>query len=483
MQKGKSYIRDSNDFIDKIKNINSIPGGALLVTADVVGLYPSIPHDLGLKALKEELEKRESKSIATDDLLKMAKFVLENNYFEFNGEVKQQISGTAIGTKFAPPYACIFMDQVENEFLETQERKPLVWFRYIDDIFFIWTHGRESLQTFIDDLNTFHPNLKFTHEFSEKSVTFLDLKVNLSNGSITTDLHIKPTEKHHYLHFSSSHPDHTKRSIIYSQALRISRICTFEKDFNRHATEMKSWFRNRGYPDWLINREMSKVKHNSNNKSRANKKVQGVPFVVTYHPLLKNFGQIIKKHLYLLYMNEEMKEIFTPSPMISLRGARKLSSYLVRAKLYPLERSVGSFKCNSPRCQVCHNVKETDRFSSSVSQETYKINHRFNCNDKCLIYLLTCKKCHKQYVGKTVDSFRFRWNNYKNNNRKFLREEACMQQHLFEHFSNDDHSDFLDEVEIIFIDKTDSKDPNKRERYWRHTLRTMAPEGLNIEDD
>ena len=162
----------------------------------MVGLYPNIPHDLGLKALREVLDKRESKPVSTDDLVRMAEFVLKNNYFEFNGDVKHQISGTAIGTKFAPPYACIFMDQVETEFLQTQQCKPLVWFRYIDDIFFIWTHGKEKLNKFLEDFNKFHPNLKFTHEFSEKNVTFLDLIVKLSNGNITTDLHIKPTDRH-----------------------------------------------------------------------------------------------------------------------------------------------------------------------------------------------------------------------------------------------------------------------------------------------
>ena len=79
-------------------------------------MYPSIPHDLGLKALEETLEKRESKQISTKDLIKLVKFLLQNFYFEFNGEVKQQISETIIGTKFAPPYACIFMDQVESDF-------------------------------------------------------------------------------------------------------------------------------------------------------------------------------------------------------------------------------------------------------------------------------------------------------------------------------------------------------------------------------
>ena len=112
-----------------------------------------------------------------------------------------------------------------------------------------------SLTKFLDDFNRFHHNLKFTYEFSEKSFTFLDLNVSLSNGSITTNLHIKATDRHLYLHFSSANPDHTKRSIAYSQALRISRVCSFE-DFKRHTTRMKSWFLNRGYPSWLINKQM-----------------------------------------------------------------------------------------------------------------------------------------------------------------------------------------------------------------------------------
>ena len=92
------------------------------MTADVVGLYPSIPHEAGLNALRETLESTENKFIKTEDLIKMASFVLKNNIFEFNGKVKQQISGT----KFAPAYTCIFMDKIENDFLKTQQNTPLV---------------------------------------------------------------------------------------------------------------------------------------------------------------------------------------------------------------------------------------------------------------------------------------------------------------------------------------------------------------------
>ena len=144
----------------------------------------------------------------------MTEFVFKINFFEFNNQIKQQISGTVIGTKCAPTYACIFIDKAE--FLETQADKTFWWVRYIDDIFFIWTHGQEKLKAFLEDLNKFHPNLKFTSDSSEENVAFLDLTVKLKQGKIETDLHVKSTDRHQHLHYISSHPEHTKRSIVFS---------------------------------------------------------------------------------------------------------------------------------------------------------------------------------------------------------------------------------------------------------------------------
>ena len=84
--------------------------------------------------------------------------------FDFNGKVKQQISGTAIGTKLAPPYVCIYMDKTETNFLKIQDLQPFIWLHYIDDIFFIWTHGEAELKRFMEKLNQFLPNLKSTYE-------------------------------------------------------------------------------------------------------------------------------------------------------------------------------------------------------------------------------------------------------------------------------------------------------------------------------
>ena len=216
VQESCSYIKDSADFINKIGQIDDIPENVILVTADVVGLYPSIPHKARLKALKNALEKRKQKHIPTEKLINIAEFVLKNNFFELNSYVKQQVSGTAIGAKYAPTYACIYMDEVETEFLKTQERTPLVWFRDIDDIFFVWTHGKEHLETFLRELNNFDTDFKFAYESNEKEIRFLDLKVKLNEGKISADLYIKSTDRHQYLHFTSSHPNHTKTSIVYN---------------------------------------------------------------------------------------------------------------------------------------------------------------------------------------------------------------------------------------------------------------------------
>ena len=164
-------------------------------------------------------------------------------------------------------------------------------------------------------------------------------------------------------------------------------------------------------------------------------------------------------------MNTEVKQLFLDCPMVSFRSARKISSYLVRAKLYPLIRDVGSTKCGKTKCDVCMNVNETDTFRSNVTKESYKINHKLNCDDKCLVYLLSCKNCELQYVGQTTNKFRMRWNNYKSESKKLEKGQNCMQQHFHEHFNSTGHTGFLNDVSITLIDKTDGLNPPKREYF------------------
>ena len=80
-KKVKSYIKDTNHFLQKIHSLGELPEDAILCTVDVVGLYPSIPHEEGLEALREALEHREDKTISTNSLTQLAHLVLKNNLF------------------------------------------------------------------------------------------------------------------------------------------------------------------------------------------------------------------------------------------------------------------------------------------------------------------------------------------------------------------------------------------------------------------
>ena len=101
-------------------------------------------------------------------------------------------------------------------------------------------------------------------------------------------------------------------------------------------------------------------------------------------------------------MNEETKEVFSPRPMVSYRSLRKISSYLVRAKLYPLDRVVGSTKCGNKRSEVWMNVSNTNTFVSSATGETYKIDHKLTCDDNCLISVLSLSVVENSILAKLV---------------------------------------------------------------------------------
>ena len=117
------------------------------------------------------------------------------------------------------------------------------------------------------DFNALNPNIQFMYESSKKSFAFLDLDVALYNVRLESTIHVKPTDRHQYLHYSSTHPGHTKRSIVFSQTLRVSRICSREKEFRK-------------YSEKLSDNEKKKVRFFPANQQDKNRE-KGVPFVVT----------------------------------------------------------------------------------------------------------------------------------------------------------------------------------------------------------
>ena len=90
----------------------------------------------------------------------------------------------------------------------------------------------------------------------------MDLSVSLCNENLYTDLHIKATDCHQYVEYTRFEPEHTKKSIIYSLTLHLSRLCSSEQEFEDCKRNLRSWFANRRYAEEISDKEMSKVKFN-----------------------------------------------------------------------------------------------------------------------------------------------------------------------------------------------------------------------------
>ena len=152
---------------------------------------------------------------------------------------------------------------LEERLLSDAPYKPFLWWRFIDDIFLIWQHGEEKLKNFIDSLNQAHESIKFAAEWSKEMVSFLDVQVIKKGNGIVTDLFTKPTDTHQLLHHTSCHPGHTKKGIPYSQALRIKRICSEDRSFDRRVGVLKGWLVNSGYKEGEVDQQIERVRYDN----------------------------------------------------------------------------------------------------------------------------------------------------------------------------------------------------------------------------
>ena len=122
--------------------------------------------------MRKALDLRKDKRISTESLIELAECVLKNNIFEHNLSFYKQLRGTAIGTKMAPPYAIISLCNLKERFFSDCDISPLVWWRYIDNIFMLWQHGEKELKQFLEILNSYYPTIKFTANYSREKISF-----------------------------------------------------------------------------------------------------------------------------------------------------------------------------------------------------------------------------------------------------------------------------------------------------------------------
>ena len=246
-----SYIKDTGHFLQVTKELD-IHQGEYIATVDVTALYTNIPHQDGIEKVLRFLRRNRASNSELVLVSNLLEHILKKNDFTFNNETYLQISGTAIGTRCAPNYAIIFMAELEEEFLTQTPMKPRIWLRFIDDIFMVWSHGEDELQKMLNELNNFHPTIKFTEEHSDYGLPFLDTFTYIEDGQLKTRVYHKPTDNKQYLHYSSCHPLQQKNAIPYGLLVRARRICTEEANFIAEAKTIIGKLRARKYPESIL---------------------------------------------------------------------------------------------------------------------------------------------------------------------------------------------------------------------------------------
>ena len=190
-------------------------------------------------------------------------------------------------------FANIFMSVIETEIILHSSYKPLVWKRYIDDIFSLWNIDKRDTGSFLELANNYHATIKFTAEISDTEITFLDTYVYKGErfkreSIVDVRTHFKPTETFQYTEFTSCHLPGVWKGFTKGEALRLLRTNSSERTFEENIRQFKRRLRARGYSGNLSERILSGVKVSKRmsalqNKQKTHQRI--LSFVTEYRPL------------------------------------------------------------------------------------------------------------------------------------------------------------------------------------------------------
>lgn len=461
--KHPSYIKDTYDFVNKVRQIE-IPDEAFLFSIDIDSLYTNIDIQEGINSIRRIFQKYPDKKRPDKELIQLLEINLTRNDFEFNGDFYLQVKGTAMGKKFAPAYANIFMAEWETEALSKCIKKPLYYYRFLDDIWGIWHHSEQDFEGFLNTLNGHNASIKLKSTIHKTTIDFLDTTTFkgpnfLIEHKLDVKVFFKPTDTHSLLFKSSFHPKHTFAGLIKSQLLRFHRICTQQSDFKQATKILFAALTTRGYSRSFLRKCL---------KSFLLIKPIDVspilPVVVTYTPATCKLVWVIRNHFQNLL---QKNQLLTDHKIIAaFRRNRNLGDVLVKAKVPPLSQPK-----SRDHGQFFQHQKWIKSFSN---KEVFLSQCKGTPRSKNCVYLITCKKCGLQYVGETGNTLLTRFTQHRYNISKRKNTHTYLVRHFLSHG--------WESVKATVIQSNPRWSVQQRrraEKVWIARLNTMYPRGLN----
>lgn len=471
-QRHESYIKDTYEFVNKIKTI-SVPAGALLFTIDIDALYTNINTHLGLQAVAQVFNRYPDPERPDEALLQLLKLGLTRNDFVFDSRYYLQIHGTAMGKRFAPSYANIYMADWERTLLPKCHKIPLLYVRYLDDIFGIWTYSEQDFKQYINTLNSHHDSINVKYNLQHTQIEFLDTEVffikdNLEEWMLGTRVYFKPTDTHALLHKNSFHPRHTFRGIVKSQLIRFHRICTRQEDAHKATKVLFNALKQRGYGRTFLRSIKNEVERGFEGGewiTRVEQNKNLVPLVTSFSSASLHLNSSVKSSFKRLQC--VMNPLSEFKVISAFKRNKNLQDMLVHATLAPHKTSVkNSHTKNSHFKNMCFVQNRHTGSEAAVWQ-------KLHLNSKNVVYLIECMRCNMLYVGQTknilLDRLKQHLYHINNSNKATV---------LYEHFrSHGAHN-----LRLAGLESNPYWSVAQRlraESLWITKLKTGIPNGLN----
>jgi len=233
----------------------------LLCTIDVTDLYTMIPQVEGVLSLKKMLDYlhlRQINGLHVEVILRLARFVMQNNYFSHNGQYYHQIRGGAMGSPLTLTIANCYMFFFEQNIKRQVNNSHGLYFRYIDDIFITINWPQRHLLKEIDRWNKFDENIRLSATISQ-TADFLDLHMENRDGELFTSVFHKPSYEPYYLPFNSIHPLHMKKNIPFAMLLRGLRYCSSFNAYLDERAKLRMALLLNKYPGHFIDQQFDRL--------------------------------------------------------------------------------------------------------------------------------------------------------------------------------------------------------------------------------
>ncbi|CAF4234400.1 unnamed protein product, partial [Rotaria sp. Silwood2] len=241
-----------------IVNMNQ---NTIFCTIDVIDLYTMIPQVEGVLSLKKMLDYMELKKVGSlkiETIIRLSRFVMQNNYFSYDSQFYHQIRGRAMGSPLTLTMANCYMFFFERAIAKQIKNSGGLYFRYIDDIFIVINWPIRHLFKQIDRWNHFDDNIKLSENIGF-TVDFLDLHIENQDGQLSTRIFQKQSYEPYYLPFNSIHPLHMKKNILFTMLLRAIRYCSTVQAYLDEREKLRMALLLNKYPNKFIEEQFNNI--------------------------------------------------------------------------------------------------------------------------------------------------------------------------------------------------------------------------------